>query len=689
MSNLKELLKNRYLDTVRSVKPATRYKIVVVDSTSVKLLSAACKMYDILEENVTLVENIEKKRQPFTNLEALYILTPSVESVFLLIQDLTNGGPGGKPGSMYAAAHVFFTHALDDMLVNKITSSKAAPLIQNLKELFVDMNVFESKVFTVSMPNAFYSIFGPSHAGMENDLTLVADRLVSFCSTIGENPIIRYHRPGAEPNSFNHTMVPSRLANILQQKMDEFCHVSKGAFPPKREGNPPRAVMYVLDRSVDLVAPLVHEFTYQAMANDLLPIEDGVKFLHEFASGSGETASKEVLLDESDTIWADIRHAHIAECSGKLIADFKKLVGENKAAASMNKTDASLGDMKRILADLPQFQELKAKYSVHISLAQECMNLFERQKLPMIGEVEQDMACRETPEGEYPKKLVERLLPLLDDSTISESNKLRLIMQYVLYKNGLRWEDRYRLQQHANLSAKDVECIENLELLHTRVNKSGNKGIKNIRMPKMGRKKVEDVPYELSRYTPEIKKILEAQANGTVNDAEFPYTREVRPSELNEQAKKTVQSLRSTKPSWQKSAQERSEAKPVTGGRLIVFVAGGITYSEMRSVYEVGQKYGRDVLIGSTHIITPKQFMHDLCRLRDGPPKEIPPPPPPPPKHNMPISPGVPHSAPGLAGHMENMHIHDGQHHAGGSKHKHGSSGGGGKHVFGLFGKKK
>jgi hypothetical protein len=72
MSNLKDILKNRkfnstgarrrinlecgdsgYLETVRSVQPPARYKIVVVDATSVKLLSAACKMYDILEENVT------------------------------------------------------------------------------------------------------------------------------------------------------------------------------------------------------------------------------------------------------------------------------------------------------------------------------------------------------------------------------------------------------------------------------------------------------------------------------------------------------------------------------------------------------------------------------------------------------------------------------------------------------------
>lgn len=29
---------------------------------------------------------------------------------------------------------------------------------------------------------------------------------------------------------------------------------------------------------MDAMAPLIHEFTYQAMVNDLLPIEDGSKY---------------------------------------------------------------------------------------------------------------------------------------------------------------------------------------------------------------------------------------------------------------------------------------------------------------------------------------------------------------------------------------------------------------------------
>lgn len=49
----------------------------------------------------------------------------------------------------------------------------------------------------------------------------------------------------------------------------------KPSDPPR-----PRATLIITDRSMDAVAPLIHDFTYQAMCNDLLPIEDGTKYTY-------------------------------------------------------------------------------------------------------------------------------------------------------------------------------------------------------------------------------------------------------------------------------------------------------------------------------------------------------------------------------------------------------------------------
>lgn len=91
-------------------------------------------------------------------------------------------------------------------------------------------------------------------------------------------------------------------------------------------------------------------------------------------------------------------------------------------------------------------------------------------------------------------------------------------------------------------------------------------------------------------------------------------------------------SLRSQKPAWHRAP--KAAAVPDNRQRIIVFVAGGMAYSEMKEVYQLSgslQKdiyIGRfvriqeeraiDIVLGSTHVITPKGFIDDLKVLELG-----------------------------------------------------------------------
>ena len=67
------------------------------------------------------------------------------------------------------------------------------------------------------------------------------------------------------------------------------------------------------------------------------------------------------------------------------------------------------------------------------------------------------------------------------------------------------------------------------------------------------------------------------------------------------------------------SARAKSKAGglvPATGRRLIVFVLGGMTFSELRAVHEVSRSTGREILVGATAMLTPQTYLVALRAMK-------------------------------------------------------------------------
>jgi len=52
-----------------------------------------------------------------------------------------------------------------------------------------------------------------------------------------------------------------------------------------------------------------------------------------------------------------------------------------------------------------------------------------------------------------------------------------------------------------------------------------------------------------------------------------------------------------------------------SGTRQIVFMAGGLCYSEIRSVYEVMDSGEKEFIVGGTRFLNPRQFARELSIL--------------------------------------------------------------------------
>jgi syntaxin-binding protein 1 len=59
---------------------------------------------------------------------------------------------------------------------------------------------------------------------------------------------------------------------MVQSEMDQICRNDPEFRPPSPYK---RAILLIVDRSIDALAPLLHDFTYQAMATDLVGLQNG------------------------------------------------------------------------------------------------------------------------------------------------------------------------------------------------------------------------------------------------------------------------------------------------------------------------------------------------------------------------------------------------------------------------------
>ncbi|KAI9798001.1 MAG: hypothetical protein M1825_005664 [Sarcosagium campestre] len=305
------------------------------------------------------------------------------------------------------------------------------------------------------------------------------------------------------------------------------------------------------------------------MAHDLLPIKETDKVVYRTIVNQGEPneQEKDMEIGEKDRIWVENRHQHMKDTIEKLMGDFQKFIKDNPHFADSNGDNAnSLNAIKDMLAGLPEFQELKEAYSLHLSMAQECMNIFQHRKLPDLASIEQ-------------------------------ANVQKLLA-------------------HAQLPAHDAEVVYNLDFVGARVRKplkDGRPAKQSLFKNKLPTSSAGE-EYALSRFVPALKLMLEEHVVGMLDQATFPYTKpqlDAPTSGAQGLDNVTQSSLRSAKPTWARSRLASVEPRQ----RIIVFVAGGATYGESRACYEVSQASSRDIFLATSHMLTPNLFIRQVGDL--------------------------------------------------------------------------
>eukprot|EP00919_Chromeraceae_sp_WS-2016_P002070 GHVR01004972.1.p1 GENE.GHVR01004972.1~~GHVR01004972.1.p1 ORF type:complete len:637 (+),score=125.47 GHVR01004972.1:23-1912(+) len=620
MASLKEICKKRILEEmVRPTHGAQGYVAMIVDDKTLKVLNSCCKVSDVLEEGVTVVEKIEKKRQPLPELDGLYFISPDTSSVDDLILDFANEN---KP--QHKHIHIYFSSPLgaNSPVMDKIAAnSKLVPRISTFAEFSLNFSVYESRVFHFDSPESLTSLFPLCSGG--DFLGQVSDKVLCLLASLGEKyPTIRYMS--------SPFPVCEQVAHDVHSRLTTFTKGLKA-----KQG---KCTVMILDRSVDVATILLHEYTYQAMAFDVLEIpvcetkkrrnsQSGEQselrqddtFEYEFTNNLQQKEKKIAMLGEHDPLWLRFRHNHVSSVNDTVIQEIRDFARSDTAKITKGER-LTTAETAQAIRQMPQYQETLARYWAHCALSERCFAQLDTAQLMKVGEVEQDLACGVDRNGDLlqPFRTLMAMSTLFTDQRVTSASRVRLIALYCFMMDGIKQDDLNKIMDKAGLTPENRSVL--MKLLKLGLHEAdpakqiqpGSSKSHSHRLPSsrtnIFKKRAKEVTFELSRFLPVLRDIAIGICRNTLPKDKFPYV-----DETQEKANVPSTSKANAKPNqnmwdWDSNAATNTVVKGERD-RVVIVILGGVTFAEIRTAYEVSESENADVFVGGTSILTPRHVL--------------------------------------------------------------------------------
>ncbi|KAH9447912.1 hypothetical protein MJO29_011224 [Puccinia striiformis f. sp. tritici] len=618
-----DLLKSIQNYITKMIDHSTGIKVLLLDSDTTPIISLAATQSNLLEHEIYLTDSISNSnRDPMHHLKCICFLRPTTESLRAMEEELRN--------PRYKEYWLYFSNILKKSEIEILAEADERELVREVQEYFADYAPITSSHFSLNIqpynpiqrtqaePNTItlsslvnqprplkkltqrsLPIFGDSTSTW-NISTGALERhvqcLSALCLSLKKKPIIRYSKL-------------SKMSKKLGQELLYQIQSEPQLFDFRLTH--PSPVLLIIDRKDDPVSPLLTQWTYQAMVHEILGIENGRVDL----SGVPEIRNelKEIVLStEQDQFFNKNLYSNF----GDLGASIKSYVTEFQAKSVSSKLVAgkidTVQDMKKFLEEYPEHRKLSTNVSKHVTLVGELSRLVSQLKLLEVSELEQSLAANESHASD-----LKNVREMIASPLINKDNKIRLSLLYALrYQkfNGNNILSIIDLLKEYSIPEEDTKLIyillnfSGVDKRQTDLFNNSNFFSRSKSVLK-GLKGVENV---YTQHNPPLIETIELLLKGKLKELNFPFLDSSSESSQHQQE------------DLHRSSSNNSQNLPIRPIELMVFVVGGTTYEEARSVallnerLATGQGFsgpgpqpqpGARVILGGTCVHNSKTFL--------------------------------------------------------------------------------
>lgn len=508
----------------------------------------------------------------------VYILNPDLGSMRSLVVHLlsyTQRFANAKPKVLYVPQKTLIA---EQVLEDEFKLSQRFPTLQ-ISSLDLDYVFLEESVFSMELPLSFKAVFAD---GDLSSLTWIA-RLLLKLQTSRYGAISRIRGKGSNA---------ARVVQLLQRMQTEVGHDFITNIPSEVD------TLLILDRSVDLVTPLMTQLTYEGLIDELYDIENcEVRFPFSLGESSGVGANEKVILNSGDKLFAEIRDKSFTGVGSVL---YQKSVWV-KQNYDRRKEVHQLKELKEFMKGLPEMQEMHRLIGIHTNVATEISKVTQspefRKRIAMEHNIIQQASESEA------LKYVEDLIFRKEKFEVV----VRLLALISLVNSGMREKDLGSIKENMMLVYGIPQVItaffllERCGLLTMQTGKGGNYAMVRKQLQtwntSLNEEHPNDIAYAYSGYASPLVRTVELL---------------LRSPQLWDAADSSLNLL----PGEKRECVNNTEIAGATK-TYIVFVIGGVTASEISSLRYVEERLssgGRQhrIIVGSTDILSGNRMVRSL-----------------------------------------------------------------------------
>jgi len=264
--------------------------------------------------------------------------------------------------------------------------------------------------------------------------------------------------------------------------------------------------------------------------------------------------------------------------------------------------------------NMPMYNELMSKYTLHMNLIEMCLMEFSRREIKELGEIEQCLATGIDSQGKSVsnQKVISMIAQKMAMGKLDDEEKLRLILIAVI---ALELVEKDRKALTSNLSTDHQTILTKLVWLGINQQKiTSSKGKTSKRSDSISEKaknRLKSISFDLCRHITQMENVANEVISGKLDKAQYEslFIPKKYDGALGQRTKITAGQIASLRKAGNKAYDNDDKSRP----KLIFFVIGGISYPEIRVLREFeNSNAGVDVIAGGTIVMHPMEYVNGI-----------------------------------------------------------------------------